>query len=135
MPMDDILARFWSDLAGRVHGPFSFRFVLQPAMAVLFAARDGLADARSGRPAYFWSLLTSPGNRAALLRDGMSAVARVVGLGVVMDLLYQLIVLHRIYPVELLVIVGTLAFVPYLLLRGPVNRIARLRLTDRVRTP
>jgi len=42
-----------------------------------------------------------------------------------MDVLYQLIEFKTIYPGELIVIVLTLAFVPYLLLRGPINRIAR----------
>jgi hypothetical protein len=38
---------------------------------------------------------------------------------------YQLIVFRWIHPVELVVVVLLLAFVPYLLIRGPVNRLAR----------
>jgi hypothetical protein len=38
---------------------------------------------------------------------------------------YQLIVFCWVYPVELIVIVLLLAFVPHLLIRGPVNRLAR----------
>jgi hypothetical protein len=39
--------------------------------------------------------------------------------------LYQVIVFKTIHPLQLVVIVLGLAFVPYLLLRGPINRIAR----------
>ena len=132
--VDDLLTRIWSDLAARVHGPFAFRFLLQPLMGLIYAARDGIVDARQGRPAYFWSVLFTPDSRAALLREGWKAVVRVIALGVVMDAIYQLTVLGTIYPFELIVIVLALAFVPYVIFRGPINRIARAWMTRRVRT-
>ncbi len=130
--VDDLLTRIWSDLAARVHGPFAFRFLLQPLMGLIYAARDGIVDARQGRPAYFWSVLFTPDSRAALLREGWKAVVRVIALGVVMDAIYQLTVLGTIYPFELIVIVLALAFVPYVIFRGPINRIARAWMTRRV---
>jgi hypothetical protein len=123
--VDDLVARIWSDLTARVHGPFAFRFLLQPLMGLMYAARDGIVDARQGRPPYFWSVLFTPDSRAALLREGWKALLRVIGLGVVMDVIYQLTVLGTIYPFELVVIVLALAFVPYVLARGPINQIAR----------
>jgi hypothetical protein len=42
-----------------------------------------------------------------------------------MDLIYQVVVLRRFYPLEALIVAFVLAFLPYILLRGPVNRIAR----------
>jgi hypothetical protein len=132
--VDDLLTRTWSDLLARVYGPFSFRFLLQPAMALIYAARDGIVDARQGRPAYFWTIFTSSGERWDLLREGGKAVARVIALGVVMDIVYQLLVFHRIHLLQLVVIVLTLAFVPYLIFRGPINRIARAWMTRHVRT-
>lgn len=122
--MDDLLNRFASELIGRIHGPFAFRFALQPIMAGLLALLDGLADARQGKPAYFWSVLTHGAEGRALLREGWRRVTRVVVLGVVMDVLYQLIEFRTIHPLQLVVIVLTLAFLPYLVLRGPINRIA-----------
>jgi hypothetical protein len=131
--MDDTLTRIWEDLVGRIHGPFSFRFVMQPLMSVLYAARDGIVDARQGRPPYFWTIFTRKSVRWEFLREGGKAVARVIALGVVMDVVYQLLVFHRLHPLELIVIVFTLAFVPYMILRGPINRIARAWMTRRVR--
>ena len=132
--VDDLLTGMWSDLVARVHGPFSFRFLIQPLMALIYAIRDGIVDARQGRPAYFWTIFTRPGERWELLREGGKAVARVIALGVVMDIVYQLLVFHRIHPLQLVVIVLTLAFVPYLIFRGPINRIARAWMTRHVRT-
>jgi len=42
------------------------------------------------------------------------------------DVIYQLVVLRWIYPGETLLVAFLLACVPYLLIRGPVNRIARM---------
>jgi len=132
--VDDLLTRFWSDLVARVHGPFSFRFVLQPVMAILYAARDGIVDARQGRPPYFWTIFTRPGERWERLREGQKAVARVIALGVLMDVVYQLLMFHRIYLLQLIVIVLALAFVPYVIFRGPLNRIARAWMARKLRT-
>ena len=106
-------------------GPFAFRFVMQPAMAVLYAIFDGLTDARQQKPPYLRTVLTCPDQRRELLREGARRVGRVMVLGVVMDVLYQFMVFKTIHPFELIVIVLVLAFVPYVLLRGPITRIAR----------
>ena len=42
-----------------------------------------------------------------------------------MDLIYQLIEFNTFHPAEAAIIALLLAFVPYLLLRGPFARIAR----------
>lgn len=123
--MRDLLARVWMNLGDRVGGPMTFRIILQPTMATLLAIRAGLKDAREGRPAYFWTVLTEPEQRADLLRQGWGAIARVFFLAVIMDVIYQWIVLRWIYPGELLLVAVLLAVVPYVLVRGPVNRIAR----------
>ena len=59
-------------------------------------------------------------------REGVTAVTRVLLLGVGMDVIYQFRVFGAFkYPIETFVIAIVLAFVPYLLLRGPVARVAR----------
>jgi len=45
-------------------------------------------------------------------------------LAIIMDTIYQLIVLRWLYPLELVIVAILLAVVPYLLIRGPVNRVA-----------
>ena len=39
--MEEMLSRFWGDLMGRVGGPMTFRLILQPIMAAIFAVRGG----------------------------------------------------------------------------------------------
>jgi len=123
--MEEIFNRMWNDLIGRIGGPMSFRLALQPAMALFFAIRDGLKDAREGRPAYFYSLFTEPERRRSLMREGFKAVSRVFVFAILMDLIYQVTVLRWFYPLEALIVAFVLALLPYILLRGPVNRIAR----------
>ena len=123
--MRDLLARVWMNLGDRVGGPMTFRIILQPMMAGLLALRSGLKDARETRPPYLWTALTDSANRVDLLREGWAAIARVFLLAVIMDVMYQWIVLRWIYPGEVLLVAVLLAVVPYVLIRGPVNRIAR----------
>jgi len=119
--------RLWENLIGRVTGPMKFRFLLQPTMAILFAVRSGLKDAREGNPPYFWAVFTDPAQRREMLRDGWKSVGKVFVLALVLDVAYQIFVLRWIYPVEALLVALGLAIVPYLLVRGPVNRIATAR--------
>ena len=125
--MEEILTRVWGNLIGRVHGPLTFRLILQPAVAVFLAIRAGIKDARGDSPIYFWALFTHPAQRRQLLRDGWKSVGRVFILAMVIDAIYQIIVFRWFYPGEALVVAFVLAIVPYLLVRGPVNRIARNR--------
>ena len=123
--MDELLTRFANDLMGRMTGPFSFRLILQPTMAAIYALRDGVRDAKSDKPAYFWAMLTRPLEGWHLLAEGWHAVLHIILLGIVMDLAYQVMVFRHFRPLELIVVVLALAFIPYVLLRGPFNRIAR----------
>jgi hypothetical protein len=124
--MDDIVTRFITDLIGRLSGPLTLRLFLQPAVAAFFAIRDGLADAREGRPPHFWRIVTgSPEARKRRARETMRAVLKVFILAVVLDCVYQVMVFRWVYPIEAMVTAAILAIVPYLALRGTVNRIVR----------
>jgi hypothetical protein len=120
--MEELAARFFGDLVGRIDGPMSFRLLLQPVMAIVFAMRDGRRDAREGRAPYFWALFTEPSHRRELLRDGWHGVYRVFALALVLDLIYQYVVFRHFFPLQTLVVAFVLALVPYVLLRGPTNR-------------
>ena len=123
--MRDVLTRLWQEIAGRPDGPMAFRFYLQPLMAMLLAVRDGIQDAREGRPAYFWALFTDEPHRRELLRSGWSSIGKVCILALVLDTVYQLLVFRGLRPLQGLIVAVLLALVPYVLLRGPVNRLAR----------
>ena len=124
---DESLGRLWTDILDRPGGPMTFRFILQPAMAIIAALRDGVRDARLGRRPYVWALIhgvRDSGGRSGRLWEGIISTARILILGVVMDVIYQWRVLDTFYPGQSAVIAILLAFIPYLLLRGPFDRIA-----------
>lgn len=123
--MEDILTRMMGHFMDRVTGPMWFRFLLQPAMAIYFAVRAGLEDARTGKSPYFWGLMTDPEHRAEMLKSGWKSVGKVFLLALALDLIYQVMVLKFFFPIEALIIAFSLAFVPYLMFRGLVTRIAR----------
>ena len=89
--MDNLIARVTENLIARVTGPMKFRLVLQPGMAIFLAVREGLKDARQGKPPYFWGCLTDRGERKAMLEEGWKSIGKVFTLAVVLDIVYQLI--------------------------------------------
>jgi len=121
----ETLQRLWDDLVDRPSRAMSFRFVLQPTMAAIAAIRAGIKDAQTGQSPYLWSMLRNPKPGVPRLREGLNATARIILLGLVMDVVYQTIVLKTFYPNEALIISLLLAFVPYVLIRGPVARAVR----------
>ena len=121
----EVNQRIWRDIFGRTDGPMTFRFVLQPAMAGIVALHDGIRDAQGGRAPYLRTVLSDPAKRTARLREGLLSIARIILLGFGMDAIYQWRVLGVFYPVEAIIITLILAVVPYVILRGPIDRIAR----------
>jgi hypothetical protein len=66
-----------------------------------------------------------PEGRSGRLWEGILSTARILILGVVMDIIYQWRVFDTFFPGQAAVIAVLLAFVPYLVLRGPIERLAR----------
>jgi hypothetical protein len=123
--MGDVLARIAENLAARIGGPMTFRLIVQPTVAAFFAIRAGFKDTQEGRVPYGWVILSDPINRRDFLREGWKDVATVFVAAVIIDFIYQIIELRWFYPEEALIVAAILALIPYLLLRGPANRIAR----------
>jgi hypothetical protein len=103
----------------------TFRLIIQPAVAVLFAIRAGLRDAREGQPPFLLTVLSNPGRRHELLRQARNDVGSVLIVALVLDSIYQVFVHHGIYTLELLLTATILALVPYVIVRGLVTRLAR----------
>ena len=121
---------FSNPLTGLIHrteGPLKFRFVLQPTMAILLAVRNGIQDWRAGKPPYFWEVYEDPAMRKTLIHEGWKSISRLFILAFVLDCIYQAIGLHWIYLLGALPFSICLAIIPYLPVRGPVDRILRWR--------
>jgi hypothetical protein len=118
-----VSSTLWEMLIGRIEGPLTLRLLLQPAIATFFAVRSGLKDARSGRPAYLWKVFTNPAYRYELLHHGWKDVRTVFLMAVLLDSVYQGSEFHWIYLGQAVLVAIILAMVPYVLIRGPVNRL------------
>ncbi len=127
MTIGEILGTAGDMLIGRTIGPMKLRLILQPAMAAIFAIRAGLKDAREGFPPYLWSVFSNPADRYDMLRHGWKDVRKVFIVAFVLDVVYELIVFHWVFPVQALLVAFVLAIVPYVVIRGPVTRIMRRR--------
>jgi hypothetical protein len=125
--MGDSLAQLWDNFLGRYTGPMNLRLLLQPAIAAFFGIRAGLRDAREGRKPYLWTLVTRSESRQSLLKEAWDQVGKVLVIASILDGIYQYIVFHRVNIAGVIIMAFTLAVIPYVLFRGPVNRIATLR--------
>ena len=126
MTFDELLTRFWSEIGARPHGPMAFRFFLQPTFATFFAFRDGIRAARKGNPPYLWALFEWSGHRRELLREAWRSEGRVFMMAVCIDLIYQAFVLRGLRPLQAVFVGVLLGVLPYIVLRGPINRVARI---------
>lgn len=121
----EVLGRVWQNIVDRPGGPMTFRFVLQPTMAAAAALIDGIKDARDGRAGFFWTLLTNREKRTGRLHEALISTARIILLGLIMDTIYQTLVFESFHPAEAAIVTLLLAFLPYVLLRGPFAHLAR----------
>jgi hypothetical protein len=121
----DNAQRIWRNMIARPNAALSFRFILQPSVAAITAINNGLKDAWNARSPFFRALLREPTERISRLNEGLNATARILLLGIAVDVIYQFIEFERFYPVESLLIAVLLAFVPYCVIRGLVVRVSR----------
>ncbi len=128
------LSTYWADFLARFDGPLHFRLIMQPLMAIFFALRDARRDAREGRSAYLWALLTDPEERRYLLESGWKGISKVFVLAFALDVVYQFLEWHGLKALQALSTAIVLAVIPYALLRGPVNRLIRIGQTRKSQT-
>jgi hypothetical protein len=118
-------SQFFEELPQRFTGPGRFRFVLQPVIAILLGLRGGLADARAGSPPYLFGLIFGVGRRGELMRSGAVAIRTLLAVGIILDVVFQLVIYREVHPGAALVVGPILVSVPYALSRALTNRLAR----------
>jgi len=123
------LSGFVTDFIARFDGPLHFRLIAQPLMAVCLAARDGRRDALEGRGAYLWKFVNKPEHRRYLLESGVKGISKVFVLAFVLDVVYQFVEWRGLKPLQAFLTATVLAVIPYVLLRGPINRLMRISRT------
>ena len=124
--MDDWLKQTLEHILGRMSGPMWLRIIIQPSVSVIIALRAGIGDAHAGQPPFGWAVLSGHTQRRALVKQGWKDIARVFIASIIVDLIYQITVLRWIYPLQAAFVSTLLAALPYVLARGPANRLVKL---------
>jgi hypothetical protein len=114
------------EMIGRAAGPLYFRLLVMPIVVTFFGALAGLRDAREGRRLFLWAgIFTNAGERWRLLRSAVKDVGMVFTVAIILDTIYQFLVLKAFYPMQVLVVAVACAIVPYVLSRGLINFVMR----------
>jgi hypothetical protein len=116
---------FLEELPQRFSGAGRFRFILQPVLAILLGVRGGLADAGAGHPPYLFGLLFAGGRRRELLRSGAAAISTLLAMGIILDVVFQLVLYRAVHPGAALLLGPILICAPYALARALTTRLAR----------
>jgi len=118
---------FLNDLGLRLTGPMWVRFILQPLVAIILGVRDGINDARAGRPPYIWGLFFHPGGRRETLTRSAETLAKPIIIATVLDAIAQYLMFRAIYPGAAVLVGVTVMALPYTLARALANRVASSR--------
>lgn len=117
--------QFLEELPQRFTGPGRLRFILQPMIAIVLGIRGGLADTKAGNPPYLFGLLSGAGRRRELLRSGVAAIRNLVAMGIIMDIVFQLVLYRSVHPGAAVVIGPILICFPYAVSRALTTRVTR----------
>lgn len=116
---------FLDDIPKRLTGPGRFRFILQPLLATILGIHSGLADVRAGRPPYLYGVLFHSELRRELIRETLATVTILVLMGILLDSLFQWLILGNSYLGAALIVGPVLIVTPYTIARGLANRLSR----------
>ena len=94
-------------------------------MAIILGILNGRADARAGKPPYLYGILFHRNLRGDLLKTGFAAIANLMLMGILLDTVFQWVILGVAYPGAALIIGPALIAAPYTVVRALTNRLAR----------
>ncbi len=115
--------QFLEEIPQRFTGSGRLRFILQPIVAIFLGIRGGLYDARAGHPPYLLGLLFGAGHRKELLRSTIAAVRNLLAVGIIMDIVFQLVLSHSVHPGAAAVIGPIFVCFPYAVARALTTRL------------
>jgi hypothetical protein len=140
--MLNYLIEFWENLMARTSGPLQLRFYFSPAICIIYAARAAIRDAKKHLPPYLFRMLATSKQRKAIAMEGWKDIGKVFMLAVVIDIAYQFVMIFAFDTTvkfnlpESFIVSLFLTILPYILVRGPLNRIiGKYYIRKKVRRP
>jgi len=126
MGLMDLFPRsFGEGLEAQLTGPGKARFVLQPLVAIALGIRDGIADAKQGKPPYFIRVLFKSERKLFVLKTGLKSIATPLSVGIVFDMVLQWMIFQAVFLLPAMIAGTILVAFPYSIARGLSNRVAR----------
>jgi hypothetical protein len=123
--MDVFPRSFAEGLGARMAGPGKGRFVLQPLVAMALGIRDGIADAKQGKPPYFIRVLFTSERKLYVLKSSLKSIATPLTLGIALDMILQWVIFQAVFLLPAVIAGTILVALPYSVARGLSNRVAR----------
>lgn len=112
-------------LEARLTGPGKGRFVLQPLVAIALGIRDGIADAKQGKPPYFIRVLFTSERKLFVLKTSLKSIVTPLTIGIVLDMILQWVIFQGVFLLPAVMAGLILVALPYAIARGLSNRVAR----------
>jgi ribose/xylose/arabinose/galactoside ABC-type transport system permease subunit len=119
--------QFFQDMLARLTGPGRLRFILQPTMAIIIGARQGVKDAHANLPPFLWTLAFHASHRRHALRTAFTDIRDLIAIAILLDMISQALIFHDVHPGAAVLLGPVLIAVPYSVARELANRIARAR--------
>jgi len=114
--------RLGKDLISRFVGPGRFRFLFQPAIAMLLGIIGGKKDSAQGRPPYIYGILSGKFDRKEALKEGLDSIGTTLIIGVLADVIFQMILFRIVHILPALILGPILIALPYATARALSNR-------------
>lgn len=124
--MEDLVNNFLNNVGIRHEGPMSFRLIIQPAISLVYAIIAGIKDAKAGNHHFLEGFVLGKVERKTALKEIWKDVGKVFILAAVLEIIFEIIQFKTVHPLEVLKVSFFLAILPYLIFRGPVDRIVSL---------
>lgn len=121
--MEDFILNILNNIDLRLEGPLKFRIILQPLMSLFFAIKAGIRDSKTGAEPFAENIIKNKPGRKAVFKEIWKDVGKVFILAIVLDIVFQIIVLKTVHPVGAIMTAIILAIIPYLIFRGITTRI------------
>jgi hypothetical protein len=108
-------------VAARLAGPFSFRFVLQPIVAIVLGVRDGIRDGRQGTQSFLLDFLGNPHSRKPHLQQALRRLFLPPTVAIILDGLVQFLLFGWVRVSGAVTAGPVLMGLPYIIARAVTN--------------
>lgn len=117
---------FWEGVIRELTaGQGQFRLLLLPAVALVLGVRAGIADAREGTLPFGRRLREANEPRAQVMKDSVKRALDPLALAFILDVILQRLTLGYVRPLAAIIVGAALAWIPFVIVRGVMNRFWR----------